>query len=237
MVNRPPAGKELARSTDAAPPLKTKPSSLPHSVALAIADPPMVEVEGELKPGAWNPPTYCRFLPEQLDQAREAMREQLRPAGSQGVREVMLPLIMVTKVAATEGMSDGTARAYMAELGREYERHLIDVPLDILKAASDACATESAFFPTVADLFRHIRPELEKRKRMADRIEALARAQNGIPATIHRPMTEEEKRETQIKKLREAIPVLRKHGRNATADQWERELAELTGSLTPPRFE
>jgi len=189
----PSAGKALARRNDAAPQPKTRPSSLPDSVARALADPPEVTVErnGVMvpMPGAWEPPSWPIF-PEHLSTAREALDAMLAPIGVENVWEALTSLALTTKVAATEGMSNETAARYMREVGVEYARHLGAVPRDILKAATDACAIESEFWPTLAELFRHIKPELEKRRRMSERLDAIIK-RAAQPAAARKPFEPE----------------------------------------------
>ncbi len=153
-----------------------------------------VERDGEriMVPSTWQPSRHAGLLPELLEQGRQAIAASLKPAGDQGVAEVMMPLMLTTIMPATEGMSDMTVQAFYAAKASEYQRHLRDVPLDILKAAADACVRESGFFPTVADFFKHSRLELEKRKRQADRIRALIDSRNRpAPAQEFKPEPEE----------------------------------------------
>ena len=141
-------------------------------------------------PGRWEPPTYGSILPELLEQGREAVAASLKPAGDAGVHEAMMPLMLTTLMPATEGMSDQTLQSFYAAKAGEYQRHLREVPLDILKSAADACVRESEFFPAVAALLRHARVELEKRRRQADRIKALIDARNrpqAKPAFVKEP--------------------------------------------------
>ena len=139
-----------------------------------------VERDGALieVPAAWQPPTFGSILPELIEQGRKAVAESLKPAGDEGVAAVMMPVMLTTLVPATEGMSDTTLQGFYAAKAGEYQRHLREVPLDILKAAADACVRESEFFPAVAALLRHAKVELEKRRRQAERIKALIDARN-----------------------------------------------------------
>lgn len=216
---------------NATPKPQGPPPSCPVSVALAIADPATVTVERDgvpvEVPGTWQPPTYGVLLPELLEQGRKAIEHQLTPAGDEGVHSVMVPLMLTQQLQSTEGMEEETMITFMARKGAEYQRHLREVPLDILKAAADACVLASPFFPTVADLFKHVRPEWEKRKRQADRLKALIAHRNNPAAAAPQPSARE--LESREQRLRNGIASCRRFGRMGTAIEWERELAALEG--------
>ena len=190
----------------------------------------MVEVERNgvmvLVPGGWRVPDALPLL-EHLEQGRQAVAHSLTPAGDQGVGEVMMPLLLTTQVPATQGMGDGSVQSFFTAMASEYRRHLRDVPLDILRAAADACVRESEFFPAVAAFLRHARPELEKRQRQAERIGLMIEARNR-PQPKPREKTAREL-ETREERLRNGIATCRRFGRIETAMAWEHELAALEG--------
>lgn len=194
---------------------------------LAIADPAEVEVERDgvrvLVPGSWRPPEH-RILPELLEQARAVIAERLKPADAEGIAKVMRPLMLTTKVAATEGMSDDKAFAFFQAKAFETTRLLTKagVPLDLLQEAADRCAVSSKFFPEVAELMEHIRPELERRQRQRDRIDRVIATKDAPkPVEVFVP-------EPELDRLKGNIARWRSTGRfEARAIESERRLAEI----------
>lgn len=152
-----------------------------------------VERDGQMVevPGEWRLPDH-RILPEVMREAEQAIEHMLKPAGVAGVKKVFVPLMLSgLRMPATEGMEDKTMATFLAEQGEVYERHLKEIPLDILEKAADECARSSPHFPAVADFWTHARPELEKRQRYGLRIKRLADAQKreaeGKPAFTPEP--------------------------------------------------
>lgn len=152
---------------------------MPHSVILAIADPPEreTEIDGKRKlvPGTWAPPEH-RILPELIEQGRAALEELLKPCGAAGVGPALMPLLLSQVMPNTEGMSDETMQSFFAAKVSEYTRHLEHFPADIIRAACDDHARNgSAFFPALFDLTKHAKPAHEKRKRELERVMAVQR--------------------------------------------------------------
>ncbi len=176
--------------------------------------------ERVLVPATWKPPSHT-VLPELLEQGRQAIAELLKPAGADGVSSVMMPLMLTQQIPATEGMGDSNAERFFAAMAGEYQRHLAEIPLDILKLAADACAKESSFFPQVADFWKHARPKLEERKRQQWRIDRLIEEKRK-PAKAEPPP-----QEPLEQRLRASIWLGWKHGRLDLAQRAERELAKL----------
>ena len=167
----------VAKNSGATATLPDKPPSLPASVAMAVADPPEVEVERDGRlvrvPGTWRPPQH-RILPELLDEASRTISALLMPAGEAGVRRVITAMMFAgLRMPVTDGMDESTMQAFLAEQGATFQRHLKDIPYDILDKAADACVRDSPIFPAVADFFRHAKPELEKRRQQCERINRL----------------------------------------------------------------
>jgi hypothetical protein len=225
--------RSLSRKTDrsaAALPL-TPSSSLPPSVALAVEDPIEVEAERDgvrvMVPGTWRPPTH-RLLPDVLKQGLETIEHLLAPASAEAIGAAMMPLVLTTKVAATEGMSDEKALAFYQAKTAETTRLLVkaEVPIDLLKEAADKCSLASRYFPEVADLMEHIRPALEKRKRQRERIAILI---DGASKPAEKPKPEPFKAEPLDVRLATMRDSYRRIGDIAKAAKYERELAKLKG--------
>lgn len=157
--------KAAARETSA-----PAPQQLPHSVALVLKDPPPVEVEGELKPVAWRLPTMMPTK-EQLEESRAFFAHALKPVGG-AMRAALLPYMTIFEIPnLLEGMTEAQELAWFNARFTEYERLIGHLPLDILKSSVDAhVMTGSKFFPAIFEIMQHAGPELEKRKRGAERV-------------------------------------------------------------------
>jgi hypothetical protein len=200
---------------------------------MAVEDPPEVEVERDGRPvlvaGTWRPPTHS-ILRERLDEARKWLEINLAPCGPEGVQRILMPLLMTTTMPHTAGMEETTLQSFFAQKSTEYTRLLQDLPADILSAACDECAKASPFFPAVADLFRHAKPALEKRRRQCERVDRLI-AMKSAP-----PQGEPFKPEPEIDRYRADIARWKAHGDvsfginlKARAIESEKKLATLEG--------
>lgn len=242
--------REVATRKSASPQLALPLPSLPQSVALAIADPMARETLSEsgeriMVPVAWEPPKH-RILPELLDDARKHIEAKLAPAGEARAGECLLPLLLTQIMPGTEGMSPETVQQFASAKVPEYARHLAKYPVDLLTAACDAHATSgSKFFPAVFELTSRCEPELTKRQRQRDRINAIidasnrpAKPQDEVPPWKRQDLSPEERREWEIKRTRELIEMKRKRGGMALngIERLEAELAKLEGrtvTITP----
>lgn len=113
----------------------------------------------------------------------------LKPCGPPGVTEALMPLMMTQAMPSMDGVEQETMQKFLAGTVFEYTRHLEHIPLDILKAACDACVPESEFFPRVANIRKHADPALAKRHRQSARIDQLIRGkgQPVAPAFVADP--------------------------------------------------
>lgn len=169
MANRAVATRKPADAPLFAP----LPSSLPPSVAMVVADPPETTVERKgqmvMVPGQWAPPMWP-IPKETLETARKAIEHMLKPAGDEGLRAALLPLMLSSVMPNMDGMEDTTMQAFFAAKVAEYSRLINHVPADIIRDACDAHVLKSKFFPAIAELMEHATPALEHRKRQAHRI-------------------------------------------------------------------
>lgn len=205
----------------------------------------MTNESGErvLVPVAWEPPTH-KILPELLDQAHKAIEAKLAPAGEKRAAESLYPLLLTQIMPGTEGMSPENVQQFASAKIPEYARLLAKYPVDLLTAACDAHATSgSAFFPAVYELTKRCEPELSKRQRQRDRINAIIDAskrpppkpQDVVPPWKRNDLTPAERREWEITRTRELIDMKRKRGGLALngIEALEHELAKLEGRAMP----
>jgi hypothetical protein len=197
---------------------------------MAIANPGDVEIDVDgarrIVPGTWRTPEH-RLLPEVLEQGRVAIGNMLKPATEQQIRNTLLPLMLTLKIE-NKLLTEENEREFYSTMVAELVRHLKETPPDILAEACDAHVKESPFFPTVADLFKHIKPAIERRKTQQWRIaQIVAAANRPTRAEPFKPEPEDVRLRATVEhyhKHRESFlgPILRK---NAVAA--EQRLAEI----------
>jgi hypothetical protein len=163
-------------------------------------------------------------MPELLETARQWLDINLKPGGYESVAKALTPLLATTLMPNTEGMEPETLQKFGASKMAEYGRHLIDIPADILEAACDECARTSQFFPALAEIYKHARPMLEKRRRQAERV-AILISDAKKPAT--KPAPEPFKPEPKEVRLRTLRDGCRRNGHIDRAAKYERELAVI----------
>lgn len=194
-------------------------------MATVERDGQQIEVEG-----TWRLPDH-RIMPEVLTEALRTISRQLEPAGDEGVRKVMMPLMLTQIMPAVEGVAEGNMQALFAATASEYTRHLRDVPLDLLETAATALARESPHFPRVADFFRHAQPVIDRRRRQSARINAIAEAQKraaeGKPAFV--PEADDVKWRGDVERFHKFAGGSMHDMLRRRAIDSERKLAELEG--------
>lgn len=198
-----------------APPL----TSLPPSVAMVVKD--ATGPDGTPMASGWQAPTFSIPL-ESLEQARRAMEHMLKPAGDEGLRQALFPLLLSTVMPNTEGMSDETQQSFFAAKVGEYSRLMAHLPPDIIREACDAHVKRSKFFPAIAELMEFAEPALGHRQRQARRIEWLIK-------TGGRPVVEPFKHEPRYVVLRTLIKHAERRGLTDKAAAYRHELDVLEG--------
>lgn len=167
------------RNAAAAPALG--PPTLPTSVALVLKD-PIDHQTGKASPSLWAPPRWS-IPSEQLEQARAALEHMLKPVGKAGVQAALVPLMLTQQLENLDNLPEGfEPAAYLQQKSAEYSRHLEHFPVDILRAACDAHAKASKFFPAVAELVAYAGPALELRQRQQSRLALLIKGRGQATA-------------------------------------------------------
>jgi hypothetical protein len=160
----------------------------------------------------------------QLERALAIYEAALKPAGTQGVAEVMTHLHLVTVAPSTEGMSELEIRDFTVSQIAAYVTHLGHVPLSILNKAAHKHGDKSKWFPKPAELLEHAAPLLYERTLQRDRLKKLL-------ANIDAPSLERKSTpvETYEERMRASIASYRKIGRHQRANELEEELAKHEG--------
>lgn len=198
-----------------APPL----TSLPPSVAMVVKD--ATGPDGTPMASGWQAPTFSIPL-ESLEQARRAMEHMLKPAGDEGLRQALFPLLLSTVMPNTEGMSDETQQSFFAAKVGEYSRLMSGLPVDIIRDACDQHVKRSKFFPAIAELMQFAEPALGHRQRQAKRLEWLIKSGG-------QPVVEPFKPEPRDVVLKTLIKHAERRGQPEKAAAYRHELDVLEG--------
>jgi hypothetical protein len=186
-----------------------------------IADPFRMgnEAEGDWLT-SWSPP---QVLPEtsKLRATAAELERGLRPAAMDYMRWCTKKLMVLP---ARNASAEDTA--YVSDNFIDACRHLPD---DLWRAGTLKLLQEKTFRPSPAELIAAVGDKYRERQRMLERIRSML---SGRPPALPKPksvhqMTPEERRGESMRRLREAIPILRKHARTGMAAERERELARL----------
>lgn len=150
------------------------------------------------------------------------MEHMLKPAGDEGLRRALMPLMLSTIMPNMEGMSDETQQSFFAAKTGEYSRLMQHLPPDIIREACDQHVKRSKFFPAIAELMEFAEPALGHRQRQAARIAALIKG-GGRP--IAKPF-EPEPRDVVLRTL---IAAAERRQQFDKAERYRHELDVLEG--------
>jgi hypothetical protein len=170
-----------------------------------------------------------------LRQALDVALKACEPAGPANAYRALMPLRAVAKQRAEAEID--------AKLAREvYARELAPYPSDIIAEAARLILRRSVWWPHPSELLHEIDNLMAPRRRLVRGLERVIRAAESGPLPAPEPETREQR-------LRSAIEILRRHGKEHMAAPREIELAELEGRApaewatrpkpppTPPRRE
>lgn len=164
---------------------------------------------------------------EQLEAARSYMAHALKPAGADGVRAALLPLMLTMEIPnVLEDMTPEQERVWFAERFNEYARLMAHVPVDIIKAASDAHVVKAKFFPSISELMEHAKPALELRQRQGERIDQMIDARNRPKTEPRAAPFKHDPRDVVLKTL---IKAAERRGQHEKAAAYRHELDVLEG--------
>lgn len=141
---------------------------------------------------SWSPPqlpaglqgrldTDSRYWPATLppeaarasvELAERAYLEGIQPASPEAIDEALLALSIVFR---TNSIAPAEAEA----LFKLYERHLSDLPADLLVKAVDRAHRECRFFPKPAELRAFVEDDMNDRRAKAARARLLLKRMNG----------------------------------------------------------
>lgn len=147
----------------------------------------------------------------------------LKPIGAAGVKSALVPLMLTQQLENLDNLPEGfEPAAYLHQKSAEYERHLEHLPVDILRAACDAHAKASKFFPAVAELIAYAGPALDERKQQQSRVALLIRGGGQAKA-------EPFKHDPRDVVLRTLIAAAERRGQDDKAAAYRHELDVLEG--------
>ena len=154
----------------------------------------------------------------------------LKPIGAAGVKAALVPLMLTQQLENLDNLPEGfDPTVYLHQKSAEYERHLENFPLDILRSACDTHARLSKFFPAVAEIVALAEPLLSARQRQQSRVLHLIKIGGQPVAEPPKRLTPEEQAQQRIDRLRQTRDTWRNLGRPDRAANAERELAKTEG--------
>lgn len=155
------------------------------------------------------------------------MEHLLKPAGDEGLRRALMPLMLSTIMPNMEGMSDETQQAFFAAKSAEYSRLMSHLPPDIIREACDQHVKRSKFFPAIAELMEVAEPAFALRQRQAKRLEYLLKTNGKPKPKVFEPEPEAVRLQAAVNRYFANKSSFVAHILRRTAIEAEKRLAEI----------